>query len=67
MCALVSLKVLNKIISSALLRPSKSSRNNMFSTGIEFFLITILVKDSIFDVWHCSEYGNKYGCKILAR
>ena len=27
---------------------------------IEFFLITILAKDSILDVWHGSEYANEY-------
>ena len=34
--------------------------------GIEFFLVTILAKGSILDVWHGSEYGNEYCCKIFA-
>ena len=33
----------------------------------EFFLITILAKGSILDVWQGSEYTNEYGCKILAK
>ena len=33
----------------------------------KFFLITILAKSSILDVWQGSEYTNEYGCKILAK
>ena len=33
----------------------------------EFFLIIILAKDSILDIWQGSEYTNEYGCKILAK
>ena len=31
------------------------------------FLIAILGKDSILDVWQSSEYANEYGCKIFAK
>ena len=40
------------------LRFPKSSSNYRFSTGIEFFLIAILEKDSILDFCQGSEYGN---------
>ena len=33
----------------------------------KFFLISILAKGSILDVWQGSEYTNEYGCKILAK
>ena len=57
--------ILSEFITFALPRPLKSSKNYRFST--EFFLITILAKGSILDVWQGSEYTNEYGCKILAK
>ena len=72
MCTLVSWKVLliwsdfeqiNEPLHSP--RPLKSSKIYRFSTGIEFFPITILERESILNFCQSSEYGNGSGCKIL--
>ena len=65
---LVNLKVL--LIWSDLPLHSPVSWNRQKIIGFqqeEFFLITILAKGSILDVWQGSKNTNEYGCKILAK
>ena len=68
MCALVNLKVL--LIWSDLPLHSPVSWNRQKIIGFqqeEFFLITILAKGSILDVWQGSKNINEYSCKITCK
>ena len=73
MCALVvNLKVLEVILSELIDLcispvPWFHKKNYSLSTGIYFFLISHLPKDSILDVFQDREYANEYDFKILAK
>ena len=73
MCVLVvNLKVLEVILSELIDLcispvPWFHKKNYSLSTGIYFFLISHLPKDSILDVFQDREYANKYDFKMLAK